>query len=161
MADSTAATPGGSGPALSGAAGSASLFGLLGQMWGDLPGLLNDRVELLSLELQRAGNALVQIVVMTLAAAILGLTAWLVLWAALVMALVAAGLAPVWSLAIALLVNLAAAAWAVMRARSLLPLLRLPATRRHLMISPSPTPRAGSTETPPHDRPDTRQPVAP
>jgi uncharacterized membrane protein YqjE len=135
-------------------------LGLLGQMWDEVPGLLNDRVELLSLELQRAGNALVQIVVMTLAAAILGLTAWLVLWAALVMALVTAGLAPVWALAIALLVNLAAAAWAVKRARSLLPLLRLPATRRHLMISPSPTPRAGSTEAPPHDRPDTPRPLA-
>jgi uncharacterized membrane protein YqjE len=108
----------------------------LGLLWEELPGLVSDRVELLSLELHRAGLALMRIVVLMIAASILGVTAWLALWSAAVMALVAAGLPPALALGCALLVNVAAAAWAVARARRLLPLLRLPATRRHLMIHP-------------------------
>jgi uncharacterized membrane protein YqjE len=68
-----------------------SLLSTLRGLWQELPGLLNDRVELLSLELQRAGSALVRIVMLVVVAAILGVTAWLVLWGGIVMALVAAG----------------------------------------------------------------------
>lgn len=130
----------------------------LSDLWTQLPGLLNDRIELLSLELQRAGAALVQVVILIVAAAILGVTAWLVLWGAVVIALVAAGLHLAWALAAALLINVAAAFWAVARVRRLLPLLRLPATRRHLMITPSPTPRS---PTPPQSSFDTDERIAP
>lgn len=125
-----------------------SLLDTLGGLWKELPGLLNDRIELLSLELQRAGAALAQVVVLVVAAAILGVTAWLVLWSAIVMALVAAGLHIALALAAALLLNVGAALWAAARARSLLPLLRLPATRRHLTIGPSPNPAAPETDMP-------------
>jgi len=134
-----------------------SLMAGLGELWTELPQLLNDRVELLSLELQRAGAALVQVVVLIIAAAILGVTAWLVLWGGVVWALVSAGLHLTLALAAALLVNVAAAFWAVARARRLLPKLRLPATRRHLMITPSPTPREPADTTPPHEGSELRQ----
>ena len=104
-------------------------------LWRELPGLLNDRVELLALELQRARSVLVQALALTIVAAILGVTAWLLLWAVAVLGMVLAGLAPL----AALLVNAAAAAWAVARVRRLLPLVQLPATRRHLTVGkPSP-----------------------
>lgn len=129
----------------------------LAALWGELPGLLNDRIELLSLELHRAGATLVQLIALIVAASILGVTAWLVLWGAVAMALVAAGLPTVLALGCALLLNLAAAAWAVARARRLLPLLRLPATRRHLMIHPSPrSPRPAGAPMP--DEPAGPQP---
>jgi uncharacterized membrane protein YqjE len=44
-----------------------------------LPGLLSDRLELLALELHRAGRSLVQIMALVLATAILVTTAWFVL----------------------------------------------------------------------------------
>jgi len=138
-----------------------SLLDTVRELWQELPGLLNDRIELLSLELQRAGAALLQLLVLTVAAAILGVTAWLVLWGAIVMALVAAGVQAALALAAALLVNVAAAAWAVARARRLLPLLRLPVTHRHLLISPAPpTPRPGSAGAPSDEHPDLRRPAA-
>ncbi len=119
----------------------------------DLPGLLSDRVELLSLELQRAARALAQIVVLVVAAAILGVTAWLVLWAGIVGALVAAGLALHWALLVAVALNLVAVALAAQRLKRLVPLLRLPATRRHLTISPSTAPAR-------HERHDEHGPAA-
>lgn len=128
------------------------LFDTLAAIWRDLPGLLSDRVELLSLELQRAAQALVQIVVLVVAAAILGVTAWLLLWAGIVGVLVAAGLAMPWALLVAVLLNALAIALAVARLKRLLPHLRLPATRRHLTLAPSTTP-------PRHERDDHR-PVA-
>lgn len=103
----------------------------------DLPGLLADRVELLSLELQRAGRALAQLLVLVVACAVLGVTAWLVLWAGIAGALVAAGLALHWALLVVLLANVLAIGAALLRMKRLLPLLRLPATRRHLTPSPS------------------------
>jgi uncharacterized membrane protein YqjE len=145
----TAATGSAAGPP-------PSLLASLQDLWRDLPGLLNDRVELLSLELHRVGTALVEIVVLVVAAAILGVTAWLVLWSAIVMTLLAAGVPVLLALLAVLLVNVAAALWAVARARRVLPLLRLPATRRHMVISPSPTPRPDAPDVPPHERPELR-----
>lgn len=132
-----------------------SLLDTLKGIWQELPGLVSDRVEILSLELNRAGLALAQIAVLVVAAAILGVTAWLVLWGMAVGLLVMAGLHWLAALALALVANLLAALWAVSRARKLLPLLKLPATRRHLMVSPStrpppvppvPTPRHEPTD---------------
>lgn len=118
-----------------------SLLQTLQGLWRELPGLISDRVDLLTLELQRAGRALMQIVALVVVAAILAVTAWLALWSAVVGLLMALGLH--WSLAllVVLVVNLGAAWWAVARMRSLVPDLRLPATRRHLVPSPSPQPK--------------------
>lgn len=147
--------PGTPGPGDRGGAGE-SFMQTLGALWRDLPGLVSDRVELLSLELQRAARALAQIVALVVAVAILGVTAWLVLWAGIVGAMVAAGLALHWALLAALLLNAVALWLAVMRLLKLLPLLRLPATRRHLTISPSPQPRTDE----PTDRPFAGQPAS-
>lgn len=123
------------------AAPQPSLLQTLQGLWRELPGLVSDRVDLLALELQRAGRALMQIVALVVVAAILAVTAWLALWSAAVGLLMMLGLH--WSLAllIVLAVNLGAAWWAVARVRSLVPDLRLPATRRHLTLSPSPQPK--------------------
>ena len=112
----------------------------------ELPALVSDRVDLLSLELQRAGRALAQIVVLVVAGAILGITAWLVLWAAIVVALVSLGLPLAVTLFGVLAINVGAAVWALMRVRRLVPSLGLPATRRHLMVSPSPLPPTGAPD---------------
>lgn len=114
-----------------------SLMEGLRSLWKDLPGLLNDRVELLSLELQRAGVALVQVVVLGVVAAIVAATAWLAIWVGAVLAMVSGGLHPGLAVVAAVAVNVAVALWALARARRLLGLLRLPATRRHLVIGSS------------------------
>ena len=103
-------------------------------------------MDLLSLELQRAGKALAQIVVLVVAGAILGITAWLVLWGAIVVALVSLGMPLAVTLFLVLAINLGAAAWALLRVRKLVPSLGLPATRRHLMVSPSPLPPTGAPD---------------
>jgi uncharacterized membrane protein YqjE len=109
-----------------------SLPKAIGALFADLPGLLTDRVHLLSLELQRASNALGQMVALGLLAAILFATAWLTLWVGLAAAFLAVGLAWPWIVLLVLFVNGAAAVWAVLRVKSLAPLLALPATLRQL-----------------------------
>ncbi len=130
--------------------------------WRDVQGLVSDRVELLSLELQRAVQALVEIVALLVAVAILGVTAWLVLWGAIIRLLVSAGLPLAVALLLAIAVNLGVMVWAVLRVRRLLPRLSLPATRRHLMLSPDPRPRPDATppEEPADERPVAAQPAA-
>lgn len=125
----------------------ASLQGLL----HELPGLVSDRIELLSLELQRAGRVLAQIVALIVAAAILAVTAWLALWGGVIVAFVAAGLHWAAASLIVLAINLGACWWAVARVRSLAPLLGLPATRRHLTLRP-PSP-ADAAASPVEDNP--------
>lgn len=134
----------------------ASLTDQLQALWRELPGLFSDRVELLSLELQRAMQALAQIVVLIVAVAVLGVTAWLVLWAVLIQLLVAAGLPMLASLLLAIAINVVAILVALQRVRRLLPQLKLPATRRHLMISPDPEP---PTQESPDERSAAGQPV--
>lgn len=131
-------------------------------LWRDLPGLLSDRIDLLSLELHRAGLAVVRVLVYGVAIAILGMTAWLLLWTVIVAVLVNLGLPPVVALVVAIALNLGAAAYAVVRIRRLLPVIRLPATRRHLMSFGSPTAAAPAASTPPaHDRPEPNAPGRP
>jgi uncharacterized membrane protein YqjE len=101
----------------------------------DLPGLLADRIHLLSLELRRASTALAQMVVLGLLAAILCATAWIALWVGITAALIQAGLDWPWACSLVVFLNLAAAGWAGMRARALAPLLALPATLRRLSDS--------------------------
>ena len=109
-----------------------SLPKAIGALFADLPGLLTDRVHLLSLELQRASNALGQMVALGLLAAILFATAWLALWVGLAAAFLAVGLAWPWIVLLVLFINVAAAVWAVLRVKALAPLLALPATLRQL-----------------------------
>ena len=140
----------------SGGAAARSLTDALGRLWDELPGLVNDRIELLTLELRRAGVALVQIVVLIVAASILGVAAWLLLWAAVVLLLIDAGVSVAVSLLVALAVNAAAALWALWRARRLLPALQLAATRRHLHIGAPPaaaSPTAPASHEPTEPRP--------
>lgn len=112
-------------------------------LWRELPGLVSDRVELLSLELKRAGRALALMLVLGVAATLLAMTAWGLLWALAVSLLVQVGVALWGALLIALLVNAAAAALLAGRLKALLPRLDLPTTRRHLQFSPSPLPPSG------------------
>jgi len=117
-------------------------------LWRELPGLVSDRVELLALELQRAGRALALILILGLSATLLVMTAWALLWALAVSLLLKIGLALWGALLIAVVVNLAAAALLAWRVMALLPQLNLPKTRSHLSFSPSPRPPAVA---PPHD----------
>jgi uncharacterized membrane protein YqjE len=99
----------------------------------ELPGLVSDRVHLLVLELQRAGQSLGSMLVLGLAALVFGATAWVALWVGVAAAMVrAVGLHWVWALAIVLLLNAGAAAIAVVQALRLVRNLTLPATVRHL-----------------------------
>ena len=112
-----------------------SLPRAIGALFADLPGLLTDRVRLLSLELQRASNALGQMMALGLLAAILFATAWITLWIGLAEAFLAVGLKWPWIVLLVLFVNLSAAIWAVLRVKALAPLLALPATLRRLSDS--------------------------
>ena len=112
-----------------------SLPKAIGALFADLPGILTDRVRLLSLELQRASNALGQMVALGLLAAILVATAWLTFWVGLAAAFLALGIAWPWIVLLVLFINLTAAAWCVMRVKRLVPLLALPATLRRLTDS--------------------------
>lgn len=128
-------------------------------IWRELPGLLSDRIELLSTELQRAGLALLHIVVLGMALSVLGITVWVMLWVLAVAGLAVLGLHWMAALSIGLAVQLALLAWAVHRVKALLPLLRLPATRRRLMFTPResavkaapPSDHAPRTAPPSHD----------
>jgi uncharacterized membrane protein YqjE len=117
-----------------GARGAESLIELVRGVLQDLPGLIGDRVELFSLELRRAGIALVKVLALTVVATILGVTAWLAVWSIGVGLLIDAG----WHVAAAnglvALINLLAAVWAVHRVRALMKALSLPATRQHLLV---------------------------
>jgi hypothetical protein len=123
----------------------------------DLPGLVTDRVELLALEVERAAQALAQIAVLVVVVAILGVTLWFALWGGIVAALLASGLGWAAALLLVFIANLAAAWLAVARVRGLLHRLGLPATRRHLLPSPSPQPdqvRPSQPSSPAHECPD-------
>jgi hypothetical protein len=109
-----------------------SLPKAIGALLADLPGILTDRVRLLSLELRRATNALGQMVALGLLAAILVATAWLAFWVGLAAAFLALGVAWPWIVLLVLFINLSAAFWCVMRVKRLAPLLALPATLRRL-----------------------------
>ena len=99
-----------------------------------LPGVVSDRLELLTLELQRAGRRMLQILALVLATAMLGATGWLALCSGLGLLLVEQGLGWPLALLVVLLLNLVLAWAAVSRMRRLVGTLGLPATRRHLLF---------------------------
>jgi Putative Actinobacterial Holin-X, holin superfamily III len=118
-------------------AGAGSMWQQLQQLLRELPHLLSDRVDLLALELERAGRALARIVVLVVAGAVLAVTAWLAAWVVVFMALLAIGLSPIGALALVLMFNALAAWLAFEHAQKLVGVLSLPATRRHLTVSPA------------------------
>ena len=111
-----------------------SLGAVFGGLLSELPGLVSDRVELLSLELQRAGLALLHMVCLGIALTVMGMAAWLIVWALVMLAMVTAGLSWAIALGVSLLVHVLLGWWAVNRIRRLIPTLGLPATRRQLMF---------------------------
>jgi len=114
--------------------------GLLAALCGlvsELPGLVSDRVHLLSLELKRASRALAQMLALVVAAAVLSVTAWFALWAALAAAAIEAGVPWGWVAASVLAFNVGVAALAVRLALKQARLLTLPATVRSLTVAPS------------------------
>jgi uncharacterized membrane protein YqjE len=131
-----------------GTRGAESLIDLARGVLQDLPGLIGDRVELFSLELHRAGIALVKVLALTVVATILGVTAWLAVWSIGVGLLMAAG----WHWAVAnglvVLINIGAAVWAVRRVRTMMKALSLPATRQHLMLGTGSSGRAADAQDP-------------
>ena len=120
-----------------------------------LPGLVSDRLELLALELHRAGRGIVQIVVLVLTAAVLGASAWLALCVGIALALVALNLPWPAAMLVVLLVNLLLGWAALARVRYLLANLGLPVTRRHLVFGAAAALPAGLH---PHTRPVGRTP---
>lgn len=118
---------------------SASFLQLVLDLLQELPGLISDRVHLLTLELQRARQALGQMIALAVAAALLALTAWFVFWIGLTAAAVEAGLAWGWMLLLVLALNVGGAWAAVTRIRRLAGLLAFPATTRRLTIAPTAT----------------------
>ncbi len=133
----------------------------------ELPKLVGDRVELLALDLQRAGLALGQIVGLIVALAILGVTVWLLVWAGVLLALVMVGL-PRWgALLVAIAINGIGLWWVVSQIRSRVPKLVLATFRRHLGLTPAPpvpvpvpplssVPPAAPSQPPPPMKAETR-----
>ena len=132
-----------------------SLLDSLQALLHELPGLISDRVELFALELARAGRALARIVAWLVAIAIVGVTAWLALWAGVVVALIQLGLHWALALLIVLAINLVAVIVGLKQVRLLATRLSLPATRRHLTMAgsirppPAPPPTVPTAAPPP------------
>lgn len=125
-------------PAAARGAEGESVLQMLRGLVADLPGLVSDRVHLLSLELRRAGLALGQMVALGIAAAVLGVTGWLALWVGLVAAALHFGMPWGWAWAIVLALNLGGAFLIVKRVLALVHFLKLPATVRRLTVPPPP-----------------------
>jgi hypothetical protein len=135
-ASASASAEAGPGPALDDtpALKPESVPALLRGLAAELPGLVSDRIQLLSLELHRAGLAMAQIVALVVVIAVLLVTAWLALWAGVAVALFGLGLHMGWVVLIVVGANLGAAGWALQRVQRLAPLLALPATVRRMTI---------------------------
>jgi uncharacterized membrane protein YqjE len=129
-----------------GTRGAESLIDLARGVLQDLPGLIGDRVELFSLELHRAGIALVKVLALTVVATILGVTAWLAVWSIGVGLLMAAGWHWAAANGLVVLINIGAAVWAVRRVRTMMKALSLPATRQHLMLGTGSSGRAAEMQ---------------
>lgn len=115
-----------------------SLPQLLLSLLRELPMLVSDRFELLSLDLRRASSALGQIIGLVVVLAILGVTAWLLIWAGVLVLLVMIGLPREAALLLGILINLLGIWFAIARIRGLVPKLLLSSIRRHLTLTPMP-----------------------
>ena len=101
-------------------------------LWNDLKSLAHDHLELAALETKRAGESLVSIVVFGIVVAILVVTAWMGLVAALVLWLIALGLAPALAVLIGVAVNLVGAGGLVFLIKARTEAFKFPATVRAL-----------------------------
>jgi hypothetical protein len=91
------------------------------------------RVHLLALELRRARDVLPKIIALLVLGSVVALTAWVALWAAVAWLMIdVVGWAPVWTMVLITAINLVITGVLAWRAMSLVPLLALPATLRHL-----------------------------
>lgn len=115
--------------------------------WNDLKALAHDHLELAALETKRAGESLVMIVVFGIVAAILLVTAWMGLVAALVLWLATLDLSVWLAVLIGVVVNLAAAGGLVFAIKARTTALRFPATVRALKPGP-PKQHSGGGEQP-------------
>lgn len=105
----------------------------LSATWEEVRGALQERLRLLSLEAQRSGLALVQLVLYGVMAAVLVVTAWLTLMGGVTVWLVLhAGLHWVAAVIGIVVLNLIAAALLAAAMRKLVPQLGFPATVRQL-----------------------------
>lgn len=111
-----------------------TLLQALQQTLLDVGGSFVERVELFMLELERAGRAAAQIVALVVVAAVLGVTAWLGVWALAAALLLTVGVPVIVVMAVVVVINAAAAWVAWRRARGLFGMLGLPATRRQLRV---------------------------
>jgi uncharacterized membrane protein YqjE len=115
-------------------------------LWDDLKALAHDHLELAALETKRAGESLVMIVVFGIVAAILLVTAWMGLVAALVLWLVTLDLSVWLAVLIGVVVNVAAAGGLVFAIKSRTTALRFPATVRALKPGPREQHAAGDEQ---------------
>ncbi len=115
----------------------ASLLGVAQQLIDDLRGALQARAQLLALEAQRAGLALVVMALFGVVAALLLVTAWFCLWALVITVAVSLG-APLWLVLLVALLFSLGAAWLLLR------LVR--AEARHLLFPASVRQLRGSRE---------------
>jgi uncharacterized membrane protein YqjE len=115
------------------------LHHLFGGLLSDLRVSLHGRLELMSLELQQAGSALTQIVILAVATGVLLCGAWLTLMVALFMGAVEGGMHWGAAIAIVFFINLGVAGLLYLRAFSLTRYLSFPATVRSLSSGLTPS----------------------
>ena len=101
-------------------------------LWGDLRGLLADHLKLVTLELQKAAESVVFIVVYGIVAGVLLASAWVGLAGAMVVWMTEHGLATSMALLLAAVFNLLGALAFAVAIRSKCRMFRLPATLRSL-----------------------------
>ena len=101
-------------------------------LWRELSQLASDHLELALLETRRAGKSAVNMLIYAIGAALLLITAWLGVLAAVVVGLAAWGLHPGWAILIVVAVNLAGAFGLYLLIRQNSANLRFPATVRSL-----------------------------
>ena len=115
-----------------------STVSALSSLIESLPRLVGDRVHLLVLEMQRAGQAVGWLAAMAIAALLMVVTAWFGVWGGVVLALRHYDMSWPWVVTIVVVLNLAGAAVAGLRALSLVKLLGMPATLRRLTFASPP-----------------------
>lgn len=117
----------------------SSVKGQFSAFFGSLSDAFRDAADLLALEARQAGISAALILGLAVAIALLGVTAWLLLVAALVAALANTFLGFAGALGVAAVLNLGAAVPMVLLIRASSANLMFPATRRQLRGAPAPT----------------------
>lgn len=105
-------------------------------LWSDLRGIAQDRLQLAALETRVAGESLARMVGAGVLAALLVVTAWLAIVAAIAVALIAAGVPTAIALLIVAIANIGGAVALYFMIRKLAHNLSFPATVRSLRKDP-------------------------